>query len=130
MPQVPTFIAGADTFDFLERLIASAPEILGAFGIGPSQPRPTRPTVAQPVSSNLPANIASSMQVFGGPTCIVPQATTGQLRLPSRVDVPTGDGKFVTFRNMGRPVLWSGDFAASKRVNKVAGRARRRRGGR
>jgi hypothetical protein len=39
-------------------------------------------------------------------------------------------GNIVTYRNIGRPVLYSGDFAAAKRVAKVAGKARRRSGGR
>jgi len=132
VPQVPTFLAGNETFSFLETLIAAAPSLLGAFGIAPSGGGGggSRPTVAQPVSS-LPAVISSGAgNVAGmlGATCIVPQAGPGTLRLPSRVDVPDGRGKFVTFRNMGRPVLWSGDFAAAKRVRKVAGKARRRGG--
>ena len=63
-----------------------------------------------------------------GATCIVPRAGTS-MRLPSRVDVPVQDARgnvrFTTFKNMGRPVLWTGDFAAAKRVKKIAGRARR-----
>lgn len=70
---------------------------------------------------------------------ILPQGTTGitprqscSMRLPSRVDVPTRDSRgnvrFTTFKNMGRPLLWSGDLAASKRVRKVAAKARRAKG--
>jgi len=70
---------------------------------------------------------------------ILPQGTTGitprqscSMRLPSRVDVPTrdtrGNVRFTTFKNMGRPLLWSGDLAASKRVRKVAAKARRAKG--
>jgi len=69
----------------------------------------------------------------------VPQGTTTiqprqscSMRLPSRVDVPTRDARgnvrFTTFKNMGRPLLWSGDLAASKRVRKVAAKARRAKG--
>ncbi len=36
-------------------------------------------------------------------------------------------GKIVTYLNAGRPVLFTGDFAACKRVNRIAARARRRR---
>lgn len=36
-------------------------------------------------------------------------------------------GRPTWFRPAGRPVLFSGDFAAARRVSKVAGRARRRR---
>jgi hypothetical protein len=63
-----------------------------------------------------------------GATCITPRQSQVR-RLPSRVDVPTmdssGNVRFTTFKNMGRPVLWTGDFAAAKRVKKVASRARR-----
>ena len=38
-------------------------------------------------------------------------------------------GSISVFRNMGRPVLYTGDFAAAKRVRRVASRARRRMGG-
>jgi len=39
-------------------------------------------------------------------------------------------GALTWFKPAGRPVLWSGDLAACKRVRKVASRARRRLGGR
>lgn len=68
-----------------------------------------------------------------GAVCITPRAT-GSFRLPSRVDVPVpqrdGTVRFTTFKNMGRPILWSGDLAAVKRVRRVASKARRRVGGR
>ncbi len=70
---------------------------------------------------------------FGSVACITPRAGTS-MRLPSRVDVPTtdasGNSKVTTYKNMGRPVLYSGDIAAARRVRKVAARARRARGGR
>lgn len=37
-------------------------------------------------------------------------------------------GMVTWFKPAGRPVLWSGDFAAAKRVKKVAAKARRRGG--
>jgi len=58
------------------------------------------------------------------PGCIVPQLRQS-MRLPSRVDVPNQNGTFTTFKNMGRPILWTGDLAATKRVRKVARRAKR-----
>ncbi len=65
--------------------------------------------------------------------CISPRLSQ-TMRLPSRVDVPTTDAagnlRFTTFKNMGRPLLWSGDVAAAKRVRRVASKARRARGGR
>ena len=39
-------------------------------------------------------------------------------------------GREVWYRNVGQPVLWSGDFAAVKRVRRVAGKAHRARGSR
>jgi len=39
-------------------------------------------------------------------------------------------GKMVWFRRAGRPLLWSGDLAACKRVRRAASHARRRVGGR
>lgn len=39
-------------------------------------------------------------------------------------------GKATWFRPAGRPILWSSDLSACRRVRKVAGRARRRLGGR
>lgn len=64
-----------------------------------------------------------------------PQArTVTSTRLPHMVasTVPTANGgsRIVAYRNMGRPVLWSGDFAAARRVRKVAAKAKRTRGGR
>jgi len=39
-------------------------------------------------------------------------------------------GRAVWFKPAGRPILWSGDLSACRRVRKIAGRARRRLGGR
>ena len=39
-------------------------------------------------------------------------------------------GRAVWFKPAGRPLLWSGDLSACKRVRKIASRARRARGGR
>jgi hypothetical protein len=70
---------------------------------------------------------------LGALACISPRQSTS-MRLPSRVDVPTMDSsgnlRFTVFKNMGRPLLFSGDVAAAKRVRRVAARARRARGGR
>lgn len=79
----------------------------------------------------LLAEVAASN---AGGTCIVPTRGAPTARLPQRVDVPVRDSggnvRFVTYKNMGRAILFSGDFAAAKRVKKVAGRARRSVGGR
>jgi hypothetical protein len=69
-----------------------------------------------------------------GLATITPLQSGGGTRLPASVTfaVPTAAGgtRMVTYRNMGRPVLFSGDLAAVGRVQRVARRARRRVGGR
>jgi len=49
----------------------------------------------------------------------------GGARMRSLVEVPTPSGGKTWYRNVGRPILFSGDLRACKRVNKVAARARR-----
>ena len=98
---------------------------------------PNVPT-AQPGGAVVPYNPTSTIWGSAGMACIPPGSATIQqrpsmgMRLPSRVDVPTidrsGNVRFTTFKNMGRPLLWSGDLAASKRVRKVAAKARRAKG--
>lgn len=69
----------------------------------------------------------------GGVATITPRTIVSR-RLPSRVDVPIADAsgnmRFVTFKNMGRPILWSGDLSACKRVRRAGSKARRAAGGR
>lgn len=138
----------------LEGLVQQAPEILGAI-FGPEQqqpiglpqfPGPVAPgggiggqLVSAPTSMPGGARTAGFFDIPGidivsqGAVCISPRAT-GSFRLPSRVDVPVpqrdGTMRFTTFKNMGRPLLWSGDVAAAKRVRRVASKARRSVGGR
>lgn len=60
----------------------------------------------------------------------VPQggmSVNGAARLPRRLTFCLPGGRVVEFVNRGRPLLYSGDLAASRRVAKVAGRARRGR---
>lgn len=83
------------------------------------------PMVPTGIGSLLPSIDLPGFDIAAqGATCISPMQRTST-RLPSRVDVPNGRGGFVTFKNMGRPVLWSGDLAACKRVRRVATRAKR-----
>jgi hypothetical protein len=67
-----------------------------------------------------------------GTVCITPNPTTGTL--PSSVLVPyttrCGRPSWTIYRNQGRPALYSGDFAAERRVKRVARKAKRRTGGR
>ncbi|HUT79458.1 MAG TPA: hypothetical protein VM285_17305 [Polyangia bacterium] len=129
---VGDFLSGGD--GIFDRVLSAAPSIIAAFrggGNGGSMANvsannPFLPSI--PFMDAVPNNTPGAS--MGALACITPRAGGG-LRLPSRVDVPSPSGNgFVTFKNMGRPVLWTGDFAAAKRVRKVAGRARRRVGGR
>jgi len=111
------------------------PETLQPYFEEPSggQQMPNVPT-SRPGGAMVPAGGATT----GAPWCITPGGASIQqrpsmgMRLPSRVDVPTvdarGNVRFTSFKNMGRPLLWSGDLAASKRVRKVAAKARRAKG--
>ena len=104
----------------------------------PSGPIPGGPMANQPTSLPGGAMVPAGGSFGTGVACIPPgSAVISQrprmgMRLPSRVDVPTvdrsGNVRFTTFKNMGRPLLWSGDLAASKRVRKVAAKARRAKG--
>jgi len=138
----------------LEGLVQAAPEILGAI-FGPQQQQPVGlPQFPGPLAPgggiaggrlvSAPTSMPGGARTAGfdlpfvdvvpqGAVCITPRAT-GSFRLPSRVDVPVpqrdGTMRFTTFKNMGRPLLWSGDVAAAKRVRRVAAKARRGLGGR
>jgi len=65
--------------------------------------------------------------VFGGDSGMssltINPVTSGAVRYPRTVQqlvrTPSGNTRVVTYRNMGSPVLYSGDLAAKKRVNKV-----------
>lgn len=137
----------------LEGLVAQAPQIISAV-LGPAQPiattQPVGPIGLPPLTSGGFAPVSAPIALPGGARTagfdipgidIVPQGAvcisprpTGSFRLPSRVDVPVpqrdGTMRFTTFKNMGRPILWSGDLAAVKRVRRVASKAKRRVGGR
>ncbi len=55
--------------------------------------------------------------------------TTAGIRARSLVEVTNPiSGKKSWYRNVGRPILFSGDLRACRRVRKIAGRARRARG--
>jgi len=75
-------------------------------------------------------NISTSLLAPGQ----IPTVTRTTQRLPATLQVPhvtaTGQQKIVTYKNMGRAILFTGDLAACRRVRKVAARARRRVGGR
>ena len=65
-----------------------------------------------------------------GRAALAPMATAG-MRLPSQITfiapTPSGGSRIVAYRNMGRPILWSGDLAAVRRVSRVRRRVGRSR---
>ncbi len=110
LPELPAFV-GEALQTGAEALLGGTPA--GAFlGIG-----------EQPVAIPSVRGLAT----------ITPQMRTSS-RLPSvvqfAVPTPSGGTRLVTYKNMGRPILYSGDLAAVRRVRRVAARAKRRVGGR
>jgi len=61
----------------------------------------------------------------GAPGCITPTIEQGRIRFPGTVMVPDGRGGFKIFKNMGAPILMSGDLAACRRVKRIGARVRR-----
>lgn len=149
----PQQSSGFDFGGLFEAGLAVLPGVLQAFGVGQPASHPGGAPIGVPVShvsTSGPGILQRGAEALGFgipggdlvPTgvgslqsvaCITPRVGT-TMRLPSRVDVPTvdsrGNQRFTTFKNMGRPLLWSGDLAAARRVRKVAAKARRRVGGR
>ncbi len=66
-----------------------------------------------------------------GRASLVPMAGMARPRLPQQISflAPTAAGgtRIVAYRNMGRPILWSGDLAAVKRVKRIARKVARSR---
>jgi len=154
MPNVSTSFLG--DFDF-GGLLTTGLGILGdILAPRPTAQRPLVPTVARPIQTQLRPQpvgfVGDALSVLPdvlpfidivaqgsrigppGATCIVPTLGPTRATLPQRVDVPTTDAsgnmRFTTYKNMGRAILFAGDFAAVKRVRKVASKARRATGGR
>lgn len=105
--------------------------VMGASFVGPAGGAIARslPWVLGGAGAGLGA-----MELFGGnggscPTAPFAQATAGP-RAQIFVAANPVTGKPTWFRPAGRPILWSSDLSACRRVRKVAGRARRRAGGR
>lgn len=74
-----------------------------------------------PGTQQVPDFIPSEMIVRG--------TRSGGVRALSQVHaVHPITGRLMTYKNMGRCVLFSGDLSAAKRVRKVAARARRAKG--
>lgn len=138
MPYVPTLIAGSEGGLNVGGILQQGIDLLGSIfgpsngGLGmPPMYGGALPGGAMPWTGPGGGGVADLPYIDvvpQGSTCITPRQTTGR-RLPSRVDVPTvdasGNVRYTTYKNMGRPILWSGDLAACKRVKRVATRARR-----
>lgn len=82
---------------------------------------------------SLVASQQNSMLNLGAGGCPVSpfaDSATSSVRAQAFVATHPVSGKAVWFKPAGRPLLWSGDLSACRRVRKIAGRARRRLGGR
>lgn len=88
---------------------------------------PWGPNILYPQSER--ANAAINASMAGG--CGSPFVAGGSALRPSTFAMSNpASGRLTWFRPAGRPLLWSADFTAARRVRKLAGRARRRVGGR
>lgn len=105
---------------------------------GPNQARPGGATI-QPFPYTAPALFdvpGIDIMSQGSGACMAgltspfgPSGGRGA-RAKTHVQCDPITGKPIWFKPAGRPILWSGDLSACKRVRKVASRARRARGGR
>lgn len=118
---------------FTGPMTPNTPPILQSGRVQPGGPMANQPT-SLPGGAMVPAggSFGAGVACIPPGSAVISQRPRMGMRLPSRVDVPTvdrsGNVRFTTFKNMGRPLLWSGDLAASKRVRKVAAKARRAKG--
>lgn len=124
MPFLPT----SESFfgNVLGGLVQQAPAIIQAFR-GPTAPQAAGFTGFE--GFGLPGVDAVPDQTpgasMGAAACISPR-TSGVSRFPARVQFMHGD-RVVSYRNEGRPLLYSGDVAAKRRVEKVGRKVGRRR---
>lgn len=147
MPIIPTsptsFFGGVTDFlGDLAPLVQTGINIAGQFGAGPAAGgfQTVGNAVAMPGGAPLGGGFQQTVGipfydlVPDGSTAITPTAGSCGPRLPSTVDVPyttaSGHKRIAHYKNLGRAVLYQGDFAAAKRVKKVGAKARRRSGGR
>jgi len=103
-------------------------------------PDPRVATTAFPATQAMGQNqfgqfqfLSPGGQQLGGPMLPAITAQQGACppRLPARIDVPSPSqpGRFVTFKNMGAPVLFRGDLAACKRARRVGRMVKKSLGG-
>jgi hypothetical protein len=101
---------------------------------GPNQARPggaaisfQMPSLDMPFMDIVPQGQGAACSGLTSP--FAPSGGRGA-RAKIHVQIDPISGRPVWFRPAGRPILWSSDLSACKRVRKVASRARRARGGR
>lgn len=128
MPDIPLFLEGLANVGGQVANIISAingPQA-GPVTVPQAVPTAFTPTAITPVSSMLDVPFVDV--VPQGATCIAPTTRTTR-SLPKTVQMMNGN-RVETYRRMGPALLYAEDFAAERRVKKVAGKARRRTGGR
>ena len=89
------------------------------------------PTIARGAGA-IATGVGLAQLFGGGGACPTDPFASGgsSVRAQTFVAAHPETGRAVWFKPAGRPILWSGDLSACRRVRKVAGRARRRVGGR
>jgi hypothetical protein len=88
---------------------------------------PWGPNILRSQEAHRQAALAASMQ--GG--CGSPWVSGGAALSPSMFSMTNpASGKLTWFRPAGRPILWSSDLGACRRVARIARKAKRRSGGR
>ena len=114
MPNIMDLLSGA--------LSGVAGAIDPTYGLGLQS---SLPTLGQGLQSMLPSSLGGTP---GASSLFEPYTAAGR---PHRfIGVSPTTGRITWFGPLGAPKLFSGDFAACKRVRRVAGHARRRVGGR
>lgn len=130
---VPQFLREEAALERLDRRRGITPGLTPIFQGGSQVAFPTsRGTGFSPALFDLDVRTGVGGRTFdpalsaGGGTPMFRQTMAGARAMFFRAPNPV-TGQDTWFRPAGRPILWSGDLRACKRVNKVARRARRSR---
>ncbi len=124
MPGTPFSTTGMGFAPAGGALLGTLGRIAG--GVGGAIAR--RPVIAGTVGGVLASEALDAFQNGGGMGGQFFTATASGARAVSLVMLPNPvTGKPTFFKHAGRPILFSGDLTAAKRVNKLAMRARRKR---
>jgi len=112
---------GGGWADVVGTALGAVPSVLSALGLGQAERVPQIPIPGPLGGISLPGYVPEgSFQVPG-----LFRTRERAVATPFMVMNPI-TGQPVYYAPRGRPILWSGDLAACRRVNKVAGMARRR----